>query len=327
MVEQAEGVGGQVVAGEYGALTRAAGEGLGPASGAVTLPRARRGPADVAVVEADHVVAAARPASRRTRGPRTSSGRQPHDQQQRLVVGVAEGLVAQLHPRRHRGEQLARRRGRTGRARSRDGGGGPALTYSPYPKATRRNAARDRMGDARQRARSYRRSSWPPTASPTSSSRRGTPRPARRRCCARPAWSPRPAGSPGRGSATRCRAPRRTPVTASSRDVDPVVLVPGFLAGDASLALMARVAARAAATAPTARTSAPTSAAPLQAADQLEARIESVVGAPRPPGADRRPQPGRHARPRAGRTPSRPGLGHRHPGQPDARPGRPPRAP
>ena len=46
------------------------------------------------------------------------------------------------------------------------------------------------------------------------------------------AWSR--LGRPG------ARRTGRTPVTASRRDVDPVVLVPGFLAGDASLALMAR---------------------------------------------------------------------------------------
>lgn len=60
------------------------------------------------------------------------------------------------------------------------------------------------------------------------------------------------------------------------RDVDPVVLVPGFLAGDASLALMGRVLRENGHRTYRSHIRANVGCT-LQAADELEARIESVV--------------------------------------------------
>ena len=119
---------------------------------------------------------------------------------------------------------------------------------------------------------------------------------------------------------------RRTPYASrpAARLGDPVLLVPGFLAGDGSLLLMSRAL----------RQRGPPH---LSLGHPRQRRLHA--GRRRPAGgaargdrpasrlarADRGPQPRRHARPRRRRASPRPGLGHRHDGQPDAGAGCPPR--
>ena len=105
VVEQGDGVGGHV-ASAYGARTRR------PAKARTSIDRVTRpphlgGPAGVAVVVADDVEAALGEHPAELRVPPGHRAAQPHHQQQRLAVGVAEGLVAQLDPGCARGEQLS----------------------------------------------------------------------------------------------------------------------------------------------------------------------------------------------------------------------------
>ena len=106
------------------------------------------------------------------------------------------------------------------------------------------------------------------------------------------------------------------PATARARE-EPVLLVPGFMAGDDTLRAMSRTLRRRGFRTYRSHIHANVGCT-LDAAAELETRIESIAIK-----RDSRvrivgPQPGRDARPRPRRTPARPDLGHRHHGQPDA---------
>ena len=139
---------------------------------------------------------------------------------------------------------------------------------------------------------------------------------------------PRPAGYALDAWPARRRG-GTTPYAARARSArdEPVLLIPGFMAGDGTLRADAPGAAQQRASAPTAPHIHANVGCTLNAAAQIETRLESIAERRGIAGADRRSQPRRHAGPRDRRTPSRPGLRHRHDGQPDARAGRAPRAP
>ncbi len=105
---------------------------------------------------------------------------------------------------------------------------------------------------------------------------------------------------------------------------EPVVLVPGFLAGDGSLALMARSLRRRGHRTYRSLIHANVGCT-RSAAAQLEGRIEAIVARRgsrvQIVGHSLGGMLARGAR----RTPARPRRGHRDARQPDARPGRPPR--
>ena len=144
------------------------------------------------------------------------------------------------------------------------------------------------------------------------------------RSCARAARSSRSAGSRFAPLATAGPAARRrTPSGPGRASATRCCWCPGFLAGDGTLALMARsLRGR----------GLPHLPLPHPRQRRLHAQrrrpARGAAGVDRDParlpGPGRRAQPGRHARPRGRRTPSRPGLQRRHPRQPDARARRPP---
>ena len=84
-----------------------------PTKACTSMPRRHparhpRGAAGVAVVEADHEEAALGQHPAQLGVPPGHRAAEPHHQQQRLAVGVAEGLVADLDARPASGAQLLR---------------------------------------------------------------------------------------------------------------------------------------------------------------------------------------------------------------------------
>ena len=105
---------------------------------------------------------------------------------------------------------------------------------------------------------------------------------------------------------------------------EPVLLVPGFLAGDSSLGPMSRSLRHQGFRTYRADIRANVGCT-LAAADAARGAARGDHPATRLAGADRRAQPRRDARPRCRRPSPRPRRRHRHDGQPDARARRPPR--
>ena len=125
-------------------------------------------------------------------------------------------------------------------------------------------------------------------------------------------------------SAGERRAHRRRPAARGTGYSDPVILVPGFMAGDGTLRFMAGALRR---------QGFRTYRSHIHCQRRLHPRRRRPArgtagihrGAAGRPGADRRAQPRRDAGPRSRRTSSGPDLRRRHPGQPNARAGCPSR--
>ena len=328
VVEQPEGVVGQV------AEARTA-----PAPGCRRRPapasRGRPGASSIGRAPGVAVVVADRRRTRRGPGPRTARG-PTRSSVRRAPSPAAAG--------RRRGR---RRSGSRARCRDRPGANSSSETatacrrgggYVVNREALDQSTIRGPVPGGRRRA--YRTGTDRPKAGSVGSDVTWVtcvPTPWPTSCCRRASSAPRPAAVLREGSAVveigryalRAAGDRRlrreTPYAAraGTRLGDPVLLVPGFLAGDGTLALMARVAAR---------PGLPDLPLPHPRQRRLHAQrrrpARGAAGVDRDParlaGADRRAQPRRHARPRRRRTPSRPGLQHRHPGQPDAGARRPP---
>jgi len=110
VVQEAEAVGGHVVQGVRRAGGQA-GEGTDQGATADAAPQPR-GPPGVTVVEAHHVEAVLGQLPAQLLVPPRERAAEAHDEQQRLAVGTAEGLVAQLHTRADgRAEEVGHRKG------------------------------------------------------------------------------------------------------------------------------------------------------------------------------------------------------------------------
>ena len=129
----------------------------------------------------------------------------------------------------------------------------------------------------------------------------------------------RPPGSSGAAPATGCTAATpRTPSRAPEHGLEPVVLVPGFMAGDGTLGLMSRHL-RGLGYRTYRSTMHANVGCTLEASEALERRIEAIALKRGPQGHHRRAQPRRPDGPRPRRPAPRPRRRHRHARQPDPR--------
>ncbi len=127
----------------------------------------------------------------------------------------------------------------------------------------------------------------------------------------RAAWSPRPPGSSVRGARDRLGRGLRPPYAdrhPTPTRLPPVVLVPGFLAGDGSLTLDGQAPAFARSPHLPLGDARQRRLHPQAATEALEQRIEAVAAKRGRRVTRRRAQPRRAAGPRGGRPPARPGA-------------------
>ena len=239
---------------------------------------------------------------------------------------VAEGLVAELHPGADRGEQLLGNHHcrRVLGARGRQAGHAHQSTR-PVPVPARRSGI-DRKCRRNDRSRLGSPVVSPSTPSRTSCCRTGFEPPAAAHAVLREGSVVGEAGRYAWAAVSQRGERRHTPYAdrAPPRGDEPVLLVPGFLAGDGTLALMRRALRGKGFRTYRSHIRANVGCT-LNVAAQLEMRLESI--------AQRRGTKVRIVGHSLGGmlargvavTASRPGVGHRDDGQPDARAGRAPR--
>ena len=268
VVEQPEGVVGHVAERVRRPDPRPANARTSAARHPARRPRRATG---VAVVVADHEEAARRRAASRSRGPTRSSGR----------PAPSRAAAARRRGRRRSGSR-ARCPGRPARTaprrRPRRDPVGTGGHEPSQPHVARLRYTGPRLpGNAAVSARTVGTRDAPTLGAPSSGRRASTVRRSRP-CCARAAWSPRPGGYALRSLGDRApAAARRTPARLPTAGGDPVVLVPGLPGRRRHAAADGRARCAARGSAPTAPTSTPTSAAPSNAAAQLETRLESIA--------------------------------------------------